>query len=91
MPNYRGRRRSPQPPGRSEPEDVAESIPCGPDVDAVLDAVGRFSAAGFTHLALVQVGGGHQGPFLEWVADGLLGATRPGRLIRPPVAAHPGE
>ena len=58
------------------PEDVAESIPCGPDVDAVLDAVGRFSAAGFTHLALVQVGGGHQGPFLEWVADGLLERAR---------------
>jgi len=58
------------------PEDVAESIPCGSDVDAVLEAVARFSDAGFTHLALVQVGGDHQSPFLEWAADELLDRAR---------------
>ena len=38
-------------------EDVAESIPCGDDVGAVVDAVKEFTDAGFTHVALVQIGG----------------------------------
>ena len=39
------------------PEDVAGSIPCGDSVDAVADAAGTFFKAGFTDLALVQIGG----------------------------------
>src|SRR4051812_8613586 len=35
-------------------EDVAESIPCGDDVDAVIQAARSWADAGFTHLALVQ-------------------------------------
>ncbi len=61
------------------PEDVAASIPCGSDVDAVLEAVDRFADAGYSHLALVQVGGEHQGPFIEWAADGLLERARAAR------------
>ena len=38
------------------PEDVAGSIPCGDSVDAVAEA-GAFFKAGFTDLALVQIGG----------------------------------
>src|SRR5215210_4960424 len=34
------------------PEDVAESIPCGDDVDAVLEAARAYADAGFTDLAL---------------------------------------
>ena len=38
------------------PEDVADSIPCGPDVAAHVDAVREFEKAGFTDIAVVQVG-----------------------------------
>ena len=38
------------------PEDVAESIPCGPDLDAIVDAVREYWEAGFTDIALVQIG-----------------------------------
>lgn len=58
------------------PEDVAESIPCGSDVGAVLDAVKPFLEAGFTHLALVQIGGEHQQGFLQWSERELLPALR---------------
>jgi hypothetical protein len=39
------------------PGDVAGSIPCGDSVDAVAEAAGAFFKAGFTDLALVQIGG----------------------------------
>lgn len=47
------------------PEDVAEVIPCGNDVCAVVRAAGKFFAAGYTDLVLVQVGGDQQASFLE--------------------------
>ncbi len=58
------------------PEDVAASIPCGPDLDAVVDAVRPWWEAGFTDVALVQVGGEHQRPFLEEAAGPLLEKLR---------------
>ncbi|MGN6089955.1 MAG: TIGR03557 family F420-dependent LLM class oxidoreductase, partial [Actinomycetales bacterium] len=48
------------------PDDVASSIPCGPDVDAHVQAVKSFVDAGFTHVALVQIGGESQQEFLRW-------------------------
>jgi G6PDH family F420-dependent oxidoreductase len=57
-------------------EDVAGSIPCGDDVDAVLAAAKEYADAGFTHLALVQIGGEHQTPFLEWSRRSLMPAWR---------------
>ena len=53
-------------------DDVAEQIPCGPDVDRHLDAIRRFSEAGFSHLALVQVGGDQQPDFIKWAGEELL-------------------
>ena len=53
------------------PEDVAESIPCGADVDAVIQACTPFAEAGFTDLALVQIGGQQQGTFLDWAEQNL--------------------
>ncbi|WP_081290617.1 LLM class F420-dependent oxidoreductase [Mycobacterium asiaticum] len=41
------------------PEDVAESIPCGPDLDAIVDAVKPYWEAGFSDIALIQIGGQH--------------------------------
>ncbi|MEB8339043.1 LLM class F420-dependent oxidoreductase [Streptomyces endophyticus] len=58
------------------PEDVAESIPCGADVDAFVQAARPFADAGFTGLALVQIGGDQQHGFLEWSARKLLPALR---------------
>lgn len=58
------------------PEDVAESIPCGPDLDAIVEAVRPYRDAGFTDIALVQVGGQAQDQFLAEAAEPLLAALR---------------
>jgi hypothetical protein len=55
---------------------VAESIPCGDDVQAVVEAVRPYADAGFTEVALVQIGGEHQEPYLEWAEQKLLPALR---------------
>ncbi|OBH84967.1 LLM class F420-dependent oxidoreductase [Mycobacterium scrofulaceum] len=58
------------------PEDVADSIPCGPDLDAIVEAVRPYWEAGFTDVALVQVGGESQDLFLKEAAEPLLAALR---------------
>jgi G6PDH family F420-dependent oxidoreductase len=58
------------------PEDVAESIPCGPDLDKIVDTVKDFWEAGFTDVALVQIGGDTQDAFLEQAAKPLLDKLR---------------
>lgn len=58
------------------PEDVAESIPCGPDLDKIAEAVAKYSEAGFTDVAVVQVGGDSQQAFLEQAAGPLLEKLR---------------
>ncbi|MFI8962573.1 LLM class F420-dependent oxidoreductase [Streptomyces sp. NPDC053493] len=58
------------------PEDVAEAIPCGDDPSAVVEAVAAYEEAGFTDLALVQIGGDQQLPFLRWAESTLLPALR---------------
>lgn len=57
-------------------EDIASAIPCGPDVDAFVEAVRAYSDAGFTEIALVQVGGEHQQSFISWAEKTLLPALR---------------
>ncbi|WFB06089.1 LLM class F420-dependent oxidoreductase [Streptomyces sp. LX-29] len=57
-------------------QDVAESIPCGDDVGRFVDAVRPYLEAGFTEIALVQIGGASQLPFLEWAEKELLPALR---------------
>jgi G6PDH family F420-dependent oxidoreductase len=57
-------------------EDVASAIPCGDDVGAVIEAARAYADAGFTHLALVQIGGDQQAPYLEWAQQRLLPAWR---------------
>ena len=58
------------------PEDVAGVIPCGPDLDAIVEAVRPYWEAGFTDVALVQVGGESQDLFLSEAAEPLLAALR---------------
>jgi G6PDH family F420-dependent oxidoreductase len=57
-------------------KDVAESIPCGPDVDAHVEAVRAFVDAGFTDVAVVQIGGETQPDFLDWAERELVPALR---------------
>jgi G6PDH family F420-dependent oxidoreductase len=58
------------------PEDVADSIPCGPDLDAIVEAVKPFREAGFTDVALVQIGDETQERFLAEAAGPLLEKLR---------------
>jgi hypothetical protein len=57
-------------------EDVSAQMPCGPDVDRHVTGIRQFEAAGFTHVALVQVGGDTQERFIAWAATELLPALR---------------
>jgi G6PDH family F420-dependent oxidoreductase len=57
-------------------EDVAEQLACGPDVEEHVEKIRPFVDAGFTEVALVQIGGEHQRPFMSWAADELLPALR---------------
>jgi G6PDH family F420-dependent oxidoreductase len=54
------------------PDDVADNIPCGPDLDAIVDAVSEYWEAGFTDIALVQIGDEAQDRFLAEAAGPLL-------------------
>jgi G6PDH family F420-dependent oxidoreductase len=56
--------------------DVAEQIPCGPDVDPIVSAVSDFWEAGFTDVALIQIGGRHQDQFFPFAERELLPALR---------------
>jgi len=58
------------------PEDVAESIPCGPDIGAIVDSVREFEKAGFTDVAVVQIGDERQAEFLDVAERELLPALR---------------
>jgi len=58
------------------PEDVAASIACGPDLDAIAESFAPFVEAGFTDIALVQVGDEAQQRFLDEAAGPLLEKLR---------------
>jgi len=58
------------------PEDVADSIPCGPDLDAIVESVRPYWEAGFTDIALVQIGDEGQEDFLAKAAEPLLEKLR---------------
>jgi G6PDH family F420-dependent oxidoreductase len=62
----------------ARPDDIAKLISCGPDVTAHVAAARPFAEAGFTDLALVQIGGAprHQEPFFDYARDKLLPALR---------------
>ena len=42
-------------------EQVAEQLACGPDIEEHVDKIKPFIDAGFTEIALVQIGGDHSG------------------------------
>jgi G6PDH family F420-dependent oxidoreductase len=57
------------------PEQVAEQLPCGPDVQEHVDKIRPFVEAGFTEIALVQIGAEQDG-FIRWAEQELLPALR---------------
>jgi G6PDH family F420-dependent oxidoreductase len=57
------------------PEQVSEQLGCGPDVEEHVEKIKPFLEAGFSELALVQIGAEQQ-PFIEWAARELLPALR---------------
>jgi G6PDH family F420-dependent oxidoreductase len=58
------------------PEDVAEAIACGPDLDALAESARPFVEAGFTDIAIIQVGDELQERFVAEVAEPLLEKLR---------------
>jgi G6PDH family F420-dependent oxidoreductase len=59
-----------------DPGQVAEQIPCGPDVAEHVEKIRPFVEAGFTEIALVQIGGEEQEKFTAWAESELLPALR---------------
>ena len=58
------------------PEDVAEQLSCGPDVEEHVEAIKPFLDAGFDEVALVQIGAAQQEAFIAWAEAELLPALR---------------
>ncbi len=58
------------------PEQVAESLGCGPDVEEHVEKIRPYIEAGFTEVALVQIGADHQDQFNDWAERELLPALR---------------
>jgi G6PDH family F420-dependent oxidoreductase len=58
------------------PEQVSNAIACGADVDEHVEKIRAFVDAGFTEVALVQIGADQQQPFIEWAQRELLPALR---------------
>jgi G6PDH family F420-dependent oxidoreductase len=58
------------------PDQVAESLGCGPDVEEHVEKIKPFVEAGFTEVALVQIGADHQDQFIDWAERELLPALR---------------
>jgi G6PDH family F420-dependent oxidoreductase len=58
------------------PDQVAEQIPCGPEIDGIVEAVKPYWEAGFTDIALVQIGDEGQDEFLAAAAQDVLEALR---------------
>jgi G6PDH family F420-dependent oxidoreductase len=58
------------------PEQVGEQLPCGPDLEEHVEKIRPFVDAGFTEVALVQIGADHQAPFFTWAQEELLPALR---------------
>jgi len=58
------------------PEQVAEQLACGPDVEEHVEKIKPFIEAGFDEIALVQIGAEQQAPFIAWAERELLPALR---------------
>jgi G6PDH family F420-dependent oxidoreductase len=57
-------------------EQVSEQLACGPDVQEHVEKIRPYIDAGFTELALVQIGADTQAEFIAWAQGELLPALR---------------
>lgn len=57
-------------------EQVGEQLACGPDVEEHVEKIRPFIDAGFTEIALVQIGAEAQEQFISWSERELLPALR---------------
>lgn len=55
-------------------DQVAEAVTCGPDLDRHVEAVKKYLDAGYTHVAVIQIGGDTQAEFTDFARDRLLPA-----------------
>jgi G6PDH family F420-dependent oxidoreductase len=58
------------------PEDVSDALACGPDLSKIVEGVQEFVDAGFTDVALVQIGDKYQDQFLDVAGKELLELLR---------------
>jgi G6PDH family F420-dependent oxidoreductase len=58
------------------PDQVASALSCGPDVEEHVEKIKPYIDAGFTEIALVQVGADQQEQFTAWAQRELLPALR---------------
>jgi G6PDH family F420-dependent oxidoreductase len=58
------------------PDDVAAQLACGPDVEEHVEKINAFVQAGYTEIAIVQIGADQQAPFTAWAQRELLPALR---------------
>jgi coenzyme F420-dependent glucose-6-phosphate dehydrogenase len=56
-------------------DEIAEEIPCGPDLDAHLEKIQAFADAGFDHVYVHQIGPDQAG-FLDAYGDVLAEARK---------------
>ena len=47
-------------------DDATKSVPCGPDVEPVIESVRKFVDAGYDHLYFHQIGPDQAGFFRFW-------------------------
>jgi len=67
------------------PEQVAEQLSCGPDVEEHVEQFKPYLDAGFDEIAIVQIGAERQEQFIAWAERELLPVLR--SLARDQVAA----
>jgi RNA polymerase sigma-70 factor (ECF subfamily) len=64
------------------PEDVGEQLPCGPDVEEHVEKIRPFVEAGFTEVALVQIGAEGQEAFIRWAESNWTEVRVPPAFLR---------
>ncbi|MGQ0744587.1 MAG: TIGR03557 family F420-dependent LLM class oxidoreductase [Acidimicrobiales bacterium] len=74
--------------GMVRPEDVASSIPCGPDPEPVIETISAYADAGYDHVYLHQIGPDQDG-FLAFWSDHLEPALRQRRSAGSPTGSVP--
>jgi hypothetical protein len=50
-------------------EDVAESVPCGPDPEKHIAGIQKYIDAGFDHIAVLQAGPDQEGFLKFWQSE----------------------